>query len=106
MLHANFPFTVDQRTESRVPVSITGCVRRLGRMKSDAEFLNLSPSGFKMQTSTELEVGELLWITMPRIGTVPAFVRWKQDDQYGCEFRTPLSPAVVYMPAGTETAND
>ena len=98
MIHANLAFTVDRRNDVRVPVSISGCARRIGRLYSDVEFKDLSPGGFKMQTSTKLNIGELLWVTMPRIGTVPANVRWQKDDHYGCEFRTKLSKAVVYMP--------
>ncbi len=98
MLHANLPYTVDRRVESRVPVSIKGCFRRLGNMAHDLEFKDLSPSGFRMLTATKLKIGELLWVYMPRIGSRPAVVKWQDGEQYGCEFRTPISKAYVYVP--------
>ena len=97
MMHANLPFTVDKRVESRLPVVIAGCFRRSGSLYRDLEFKDLSPNGFRMQTLTHLEIGELLWVQMPRIGTMPAIVRWQKKDEYGCEFRVPISKAVAYM---------
>ena len=55
----------------------------------------LSRSGFLMETSESLHIGERLQICLPGRGSVPARVVWSCGRHLGCEFQRPLSNGAI-----------
>ncbi|MGN6497760.1 MAG: PilZ domain-containing protein [Tsuneonella sp.] len=51
---------------------------------------NLSDRGFMGECSAEIAEGARLGIDLPGFGIAPAIVRWRQDDEIGCQFRRPI----------------
>jgi len=56
---------------------------------------NASVSGMLLETGLALLQGDSLTINLPEAGPATARVVWANDRFYGCEFDTPVSPAVL-----------
>lgn len=56
---------------------------------------NVSETGLLMESRAELEIGESIDLSLPDAGDSRARVVWASGELYGCEFDTPLSPAVL-----------
>lgn len=57
--------------------------------------LDLSESGFRMQCGARLHVGQTVGVNLPRWGEVEAEIVWRNNDEYGARFETPITKAVV-----------
>lgn len=62
---------------------------------ADGVMRDLSETGFLLQTSTRLALGDRLEINLPHAGLVTADVVWVGDGLYGCQFETPISKATL-----------
>ena len=52
---------------------------------------DISVSGARLQTHSELKVGSVVWLTLPLVGRVSATVKWADEYNSGCQFVAPLS---------------
>jgi hypothetical protein len=82
------------RAETREGVNLM-CDVRLGMEQWSKVLLqDLSSSGFRMRWSPGAEIGRAIWIRIPGLQMLEAFVRWKDQSAMGCEFSRPLHDAV------------
>lgn len=56
---------------------------------------DLSLTGVLIQTSAPLGAGESFWLELPVAGSAEATILWTSGDFYGCQFKTPISPAAL-----------
>jgi hypothetical protein len=56
---------------------------------------DLSASGFMIETSAVLSAGAMLQVELPERGPTAAWVVWRKDRFYGCEFVSRMSAAVL-----------
>jgi hypothetical protein len=56
---------------------------------------NLSATGLLIEVPLDLEVGDEFEVELPRSMTAQAQIVWRNNDYFGCEFKTPLSAASV-----------
>lgn len=56
---------------------------------------DISRTGILLETSGDLSTGETIEIELPDTAGVPAIVKWTSGRFYGCEFKMPISDAVV-----------
>jgi hypothetical protein len=83
------------RREERRLVRGTASLRRSGYNKVGVNLLDLSSTGFRIETFGGITVGATVWITLPGLAAIEAKVAWARGDQVGCEFQTPLHQAVM-----------
>jgi len=51
---------------------------------------NLSAQGFMGRSSVSLKPGGWVGVELPGYGIARALVRWCEDDEFGCQFRSPI----------------
>ena len=54
---------------------------------------DISTSGLRLRTKAKLEIGEEILVQIPSFSVVPARLVWREGDELGCEFKTPISQA-------------
>ena len=69
-------------------------IRRAGYTESKAELLNLSRTGFQIDTGLKMGEGQRLTIYLPGLQSLPARVVWRNDFRIGCMFENPISDYV------------
>ena len=69
-------------------------IRRAGYTESRAELLNLSRTGFQIDTGLNIGEGQRLTIYLPGLQSLPARVVWRNDFRVGCTFENPISDYV------------
>lgn len=84
----------DERRSLRLKVSVAASVRQPGSTAFDAKVLDLSMTGFRLETSFNLKPGTRVWLTLPGMQSLEAEVAWRKDFIYGCAFVQSLYPAV------------
>ncbi|MEO9635713.1 MAG: PilZ domain-containing protein [Parasphingorhabdus sp.] len=85
----------EMRANNRKLVNAEIFVRQSDTQRFSTTLSDLSVSGFKMNCCTSLDFEKLVFITLPRLQTLAAHIRWVQYHDYGCEFTVPLHPAVL-----------
>lgn len=86
--------TADHRRALRRAVRLEAQLRDRGPTRFTVDVLDLSTAGFRAETSFRLQVGGIVWLTMPGLSGLEAVVAWCEGFQVGCSFRNPLHPAV------------
>ena len=81
----------DRRRTARHPVEIGARVRELGAEGCEARVLNISETGFMVETEGHFEVGSRVWLLLPDRERASAVVKWTAGDRLGAEFAEPLS---------------
>ena len=84
-----------RRAAQRASVSATARLREAGRTPFEVTLSDLSATGFRMETFARLQVGTKIWVNLPDLAPLEAFVRRCDGQIYGCEFLRPLHPAVT-----------
>jgi hypothetical protein len=56
--------------------------------------LDLSPSGFRIETSNDIPLERKVYLTIPGFQPLQARVAWNVRDQFGCEFSQKLHSSV------------
>jgi hypothetical protein len=56
---------------------------------------DLSLTGALLETSIGLGIGETFLVDVPEAGSVEAVVVWNGGEFYGCQFKSPISPAAL-----------
>ena len=67
----------------------------LGANAIDVLIHNLSLTGFLIESTSDLAVGEAITIDLPEAGATTATVMWKKGAMHGCEFERPISLGAV-----------
>lgn len=56
---------------------------------------NISATGLLIESDAELAVDDRIDIDLPHAGSIPARLIWASGRLFGCQFDTPVSPAVL-----------
>ena len=89
-----FGEAAESRARNRRTLSLQVAARRSGDM-AQALVHNLSESGFLVETSAALAIGDAFDVELPEAGVTQAAVVWKRGAFLGCRFERPLSRAAV-----------
>lgn len=60
-----------------------------------ARIHNISLTGMLIESEAPLAVADVIDVELPQAGTVTAKLVWTSGQLYGCEFETPISPAIL-----------
>ena len=82
------------RSSARQTVLIGVRVRRKGESWFKSRITDMSLNGFRLMSYVKLHVGMEVWIMFPGFEGRKAFVTWVSDHEAGCEFETPMHPAI------------
>ena len=72
--------------KSRHPVVVTAVVHRKDGSTAPVTLTDLSDEGCRIDTPNDLRIGERLKISIPRMGSIKAQVRWALPDCAGARF--------------------
>ena len=72
-------------------------LRQSGRKKHQITVRDCSPQGCCLNLVDRLNLDDVVWIKMPGLESLEAYVCWTQDFVAGVEFAKPLHPAVFDM---------
>ncbi|WP_235535165.1 pilus assembly protein PilZ [Sphingomonas sp. Leaf339] len=90
------PFAaIDARGTTRCRVRTRAHLRGDGQGRFDIDLIEVSPTGFRAETTFALSPGTAVWLTLPGLAPLEAVVMWRDPTRYGCEFSRPLD-AVVF----------
>ena len=90
----------ERRRSPRVPLEAGIDFRRPRESYYAITMHDLSPHGCRVACPERLDKGELVWVQLPSLESLPAWVKWTQSSQSGVEFDRPLHRAVFEMMAG------
>jgi hypothetical protein len=91
--------SVERRRCPRVPIEAGVDFRRPREAHYAVTMHDLSVQGCRVACPERLDKGELVWVRLPSLESLPAWVRWSQKAQSGVEFDRPLHRAVFEMMA-------
>ncbi|MBX3564489.1 MAG: PilZ domain-containing protein [Sphingomonas sp.] len=80
-----------RRRSPRAPVSLDARIGRGGLDRTLCKVTDISLHGAGIQTYSELRLGNMIWLSLPKIGHVAAKVVWVGDFEAGVEFQEPLT---------------
>jgi hypothetical protein len=89
-----FPST-SQRNEVRRRVLYLEVAVITSDQGVSAPVYDLSTTGLRIESDTNLDVGEEILVSLPEVGEVKARVVWKDRNTYGCAFLEPIPKRVV-----------
>ena len=90
---------VEKRRWPRVPIEADVAFRRPREAHYAITMHDLTPQGCRVACPERLDKGELVWVQLPSLESLPAWVRWTQKAQSGVEFHRPMHRAVFEMMA-------
>lgn len=85
----------DERRQTRHRLSLGTSAGRPGEAATSVLIHNASISGMLLETGLVLAQGEMLLVDLPETEPVTARIVWSSGRLYGCEFETPITPAVL-----------
>lgn len=85
------------RKEERTPVNIAADLRRRGDRAVKVQLLDLSTKGFRIDSHLVMSDGVEVWIKLPALESLRAYVAWSRGSVIGFAFEQPLHPAVLRM---------
>lgn len=62
--------------------------------RADGDLLDLSASGFRIDTTCALTEGMVVWLNLPGFEPRPAKVAWIEGFQAGCKFDEPFNETI------------
>lgn len=89
----------ERRRWARVPLEASVEFRRPRESHYAVTMHDLTPHGCRLACPERLDKGELVWVQLPSLESLPAWVRWTQKAQSGVEFDRPMHRAVFEMMA-------
>ncbi len=85
----------NRRRATRLHVELSASLREPGEsQKFEITITDLSMTGFRCNTSFNLGIGQLVFVTIPTLGGLEATVVRRDGFVYGCQFERPLHNAV------------
>lgn len=91
--------SVENRRCSRASIEANVGFRRPREPHYAITLHDLTPQGCRVACPERLDEGDLVWVQLPSLESLPAWVRWTQKAQSGIEFDRPLHRAVFEMMA-------
>lgn len=91
--------SVEKRRWPRVPLDAQVAFRRPREPHYAITMQDLTPQGCRVACPERLDKGDLVWVQLPSLESLPAWVRWTQKAQSGVEFDRPMHRAVFEMMA-------
>jgi len=85
----------NNRRNSREILDSEVLVRQSDSQPFRATLSDLSVSGFKLTSYTDLDHKKPVYIRLPGIQTLSAAIKWHGYQEYGCAFANDLHPAVL-----------
>ncbi len=85
----------DLRARKRELVSAELFIRQSDTQLFRTTLSDLSVTGFRMESCTNLDGDKLVFVTLPGLQTLAARIVWANYNDYGCQFSAPLHPAVL-----------
>lgn len=82
----------DRRSKPRHRLRLGANIKGTG---GDVAIHDISSTGMLIETAVELEPLDALEVDLPENGPTEALVMWSSGHFYGCEFKQPLSKAVI-----------
>ena len=94
LIHARLEQTKpgNRRATARRKISLKSSLQVTGDFVAIHDF---SATGMLIETATNLQLLGSVDIDLPEAGATQAFVVWNSGRYYGCQFKEPLSKAVV-----------
>lgn len=83
--------SLGRRRSPRAPVSLDARIGRGGLDRALCKVTDLSIHGARLQTFSELRLGSMIWLALPKVGHCAAKVVWANDFEAGLEFQAPLT---------------
>ncbi len=83
------------RSSYREVVSAELFVRQSNTHLFRTTLSDLSITGFKMESCTSLDEDKLVFVTFQGLQTLGARIVWSNYQEFGCQFKVPLHPAVL-----------
>lgn len=90
----------ERRRRHRQRVAADVGFRRTREPRHPVPLRDLSPEGCRIGSRLGLDRGELVWVRLPSLESLPARVRWAGELESGVEFDRPMHVAVYDMIAG------
>ena len=81
------------RKDSRAPIRLLVQARN-GQNRREAQALDLSESGVRLRTLSQLRVGTAHWLKLGNLEALEVTVMWVDGFYAGCRFTKPIHPAV------------
>lgn len=98
-------YSDDARGAERRQVELDGTLRGPAHTPHDVLVSELSANGFRVPATGALAVGARITLGLNGVGArVARIVRMAGDDQFGCEFVSPLTPAELAAALDAEPA--
>lgn len=91
---------VERRRYTRVDLNSQVAFRKPRESHYLIPIEDLSPHGCRIGCPELLRTGELVWVQLPSLESLPAWVRWTQKAHSGVEFDRPMHRAVFDMMTG------
>lgn len=79
----------------RKNVAIDAFIRPIGGSKTLVKILDVSETGFRMQSPSRFDMDKDIFITIPGLQSLEANMVWNRNETYGCTFLVPLHPAIL-----------
>lgn len=90
---------MEKRRAPRVRLEADVAFRRPREAHYAITMQDLSQHGCRVACPERLDAGELVWVQLPTLESLPAWVRWTQKAESGVEFDRPMHVAVYDMMA-------
>ncbi len=87
--------TAIERRAPRTAIALAVGLRRSGSRKVSVDIKDVSTHGFKAEVFEAISSAERVWLTLPGLEGREATVAWTRGYEIGCEFVSPLHPAVL-----------
>lgn len=85
---------LENRRDHRGRVGIVGSIRAIGGKKSPIKIIDISTTGFRIESMTFLLGSQVVFLTMPGFESLEATIMWQTEWVYGCKFGRPLHTTV------------
>ena len=99
MLGAFMVDTVERRRCERAALEANAAFRRPRETFYDVRLSDLTAHGCRVAVPERLEKGDLVWVQLPSLESLPGWVRWSTNPESGVEFDRPMHRAVFEMMA-------
>lgn len=92
--HSESTHEPGNRETCRGDVTIAADIRAFGGNKTKVKVIDLSQTGFRMESLTLISDSHPIFLTIPSFGQMEARIIWQTEWMYGCRFARPLYLAV------------
>lgn len=89
------PESKERRRNARRLVTLVASASQSPEREATIHIQNLSRRGLLLETEASFEIGEIFFLDLPEVGAIPACVRRRQGQAYGCEFLSPVTQGAL-----------